>query len=494
MRLELAGTDTRPSSSQPCDMLSPTMAALQIAEEGHREPAAASHNRSGPGQRRHCRTPSHELALVLLDCAQGVQGTHPAKKASAFTTGDRSKRSRQLSASPQNTAGAAEQAATDLGPIPERASPRPLSVSPPQAYLPIPRPPAAVDAKAPQECLQSGLQLHAAAVSGAQRHTVPPRRPTPHPSPAALSAASPLTLGAANTSAGPPCRIANKAAPPAAMPAQVAATTAAEAAAAAAQMAAAATARCSSGGLVVGGVGGTVGGGGVAPSSGPAGEPDARHWPVELKNPLPPEVALRMLTDGAYQPGRRPQRFKPSQGGFIFKESGERVPVPHGRQSDRWHNSGGKRGARDMELAGRTSQILRRRYGSIASGGVTKWRFHEYCLSDFGPSLPPPQCPDDGADGVVPAARERVEDRRTVLFHVMPRRASKGRPKRTDEVAVERLWSKVAPDLPWKKDSGTATSTQQRSAMGLLLLAQQQQPPVAASPSLQRYLTPVATL
>merc|ERR1711939_647541 len=49
---------------------------------------------------------------------------------------------------------------------------------------------------------------------------------------------------------------------------------------------------------------------------------------------------------------------------------------------DRWHNSGGKAGARDMPInvIDAAGLRVRRRYGSVTKRGAINWRFHEYSL------------------------------------------------------------------------------------------------------------------
>merc|ERR1719231_519422 len=86
---------------------------------------------------------------------------------------------------------------------------------------------------------------------------------------------------------------------------------------------------------------------------------------------------------------------------------------------DRWHNSGGARGARDMKVS--ETELVRRRYGSILQGGQIMWRYHEYCrVYVAGRTVV------NEATGK-PAA-ELLEDRHSMLYHVMPRRSGRGRP------------------------------------------------------------------
>jgi hypothetical protein len=191
-------------------------------------------------------------------------------------------------------------------------------------------------------------------------------------------------------------------------------------------------------------------------------------WPQELTKPLPATVVARMLLDSRYQPGHRPEAFDPQQGHFVFKEhSVSRGNCPQG---DRWHNSGGKAGARDMKVKGGAVRV-RRRYGSITKKGSISWRFHQYSLvrqvrakpnaeSDPTKTLPPPDRTAAELMAVVmitsmakePTAtpcEEWVEDRSCSVFHVMPSRP-RGRPRREEESDQAALWGRVAPGLAWE--------------------------------------------
>lgn len=193
-------------------------------------------------------------------------------------------------------------------------------------------------------------------------------------------------------------------------------------------------------------------------------------WPKELTKPLPAAVVARMLLDSRYQPGHRPEALDPLDGRFVFKECS--FIRKHCPQGDRWHNSGGKAGARDMKVEGAAVRV-RRRYGSITRNGCISWRFHEYSLvrqvsadpaTQIDPTKIVPKILDRTADELMavamiasmaekPAAtphEEWVEDRTTSVFHVMPSRPRRGRPKRGEESDQAALWGRVAPGLTWE--------------------------------------------
>jgi len=237
---------------------------------------------------------------------------------------------------------------------------------------------------------------------------------------------------------------------------------------------------------------------------------------------MPATVVARMLLDSRYQPGSRPKTFEPTHGHFVFKElAGSRGSCPQG---DRWHNSGGKAGARDMMVKGGAVRV-RRRYGSVTKRGAINWRFHEYSLvrnvktvkkqrkeeeeeevqmapplrqegeerekeaaaaSAVPPRLAvqnvaeemaavmaamseeqhqhqqqPRPVKDAKATGAGRAAAEEAaeeedeedkweEDRSCAVFHVMPSRPVRGRPKREEEADQATLWAHVAPGLAWE--------------------------------------------
>jgi len=159
------------------------------------------------------------------------------------------------------------------------------------------------------------------------------------------------------------------------------------------------------------------------------GETSMGEPPALMEKPLPSEIAYRMLTDDGYQPGARPLSFDGLDGRWVFKEdSRDRGPNARhkiDKKADRWHNSGGVRGARDMPTE---RPLVRRRYGSVSRGGTILWRFHEYSLVK--------QVEDPASeDGY------RVdEDRSTTVFHVMPKRAGRGRPSKAEADLPAQLW------------------------------------------------------
>ena len=151
--------------------------------------------------------------------------------------------------------------------------------------------------------------------------------------------------------------------------------------------------------------------------------------PALMEKPLPSEIAYRMLTDDGYQPGARPLCFDGLDGRWVFKED-NRNRGPNARhrvdkKADRWHNSGGVRGARDMPTE---RPLVRRRYGSVSRAGTILWRFHEYSL----------------VKRVEDASEEdgyRLdEDRSTVVFHVMPKWAGRARPSKAETDLPAQLW------------------------------------------------------
>lgn len=157
--------------------------------------------------------------------------------------------------------------------------------------------------------------------------------------------------------------------------------------------------------------------------------------PPLLQKPLPAEVAARMLHDDSYAPGVRPVIFNAAGGQWLFKEKSRGRAAPHARctahdrsndRADRWHNSGGVRGARDMPK--NATPLVRRRYGSVAQNGEILWRFHEYSALTVVPDL-------DAPNG------QRIdEDRSTVVFHVMPKRSGKGRPSKAEAELPAQMW------------------------------------------------------
>jgi hypothetical protein len=130
-----------------------------------------------------------------------------------------------------------------------------------------------------------------------------------------------------------------------------------------------------------------------------------------MANPLPAAVAGELLRDVDFQPGPRPRVFSDPDACYIFKEHlGHRTAV-YGQQQDRWHNSGGVKGSRDLPLV---EPLVRRRYGSLIPAGAAKsagLRYHEYALLKT-----------DGTDASM------TEDGTVRLFHVMPRRDDSSSP------------------------------------------------------------------
>ena len=151
-----------------------------------------------------------------------------------------------------------------------------------------------------------------------------------------------------------------------------------------------------------------------------------------LEQPLPSQVAYQMIITENFRPGARPLWFDPRQGVAIFKEdvqdrgANARNRADHKPDADRWHNSGGQRGARDMPAE---MPIVRRRYGSVSRAGTIYWRFHQYCLIRWV------------ADSSFPKGYRVEEDRSTVIFHIMPKREGRGRPSKVEAEMSARLWA-----------------------------------------------------
>ena len=178
---------------------------------------------------------------------------------------------------------------------------------------------------------------------------------------------------------------------------------------------------------------------------------EAKIWPSGMAMPLPPSVAWSMMSDGTARGGQslqpRPNQFSPQDGAFIFKEVGgleEKLPLrmklsKHAGRSarsvpDRWHNSGGARGARDMKIS--DTELVRRRYGSILQGGQIMWRYHEYCRVHVSSST-------GGVDAAGKPCAQLQEDRSSMLYHVMPRRNGRGRPAKSEVQAQSMLWAEL---------------------------------------------------
>ena len=227
----------------------------------------------------------------------------------------------------------------------------------------------------------------------------------------------------------------------------------------------------------------------------------AASWPTALTKPLPATVVARMLLDSRYQPGCRPRPFNPLNGCFVFKEYGTRTrgrpsKVENRHLDERWHNSGGKAGARDIPVKGEAVWI-RRRYGSICKRGSAigsvAWRFHEYSLlrkvrihteppADSNSCAPvaltsarteaeelavvmmaamgeePTAGPQSTSEPppVAKPCEEWVEDRSRTVFHIMPRRVGRGRPRREEELDQAALWARLAPGLAWNLSASCA--------------------------------------
>ena len=96
---------------------------------------------------------------------------------------------------------------------------------------------------------------------------------------------------------------------------------------------------------------------------------------------LPDELVERLLRDEGFQPGGRPSHFRaPVPGsvaenpgppastehappvGWLFKETGTDRNRRRHSEADRWRNSGGKAGARDLPAG---APVVRRRYGKL---------------------------------------------------------------------------------------------------------------------------------
>eukprot|EP01052_Picozoa_sp_SAG31_P020568 SAG31_NODE_1553_length_7905_cov_3.137330_5_plen_454_part_00 len=109
------------------------------------------------------------------------------------------------------------------------------------------------------------------------------------------------------------------------------------------------------------------------------GDPAPFHYQLDA------EVVAELLRADVYSPGARPRVFEASKNRWIFKEFiGQRTAV-YGQEQDRWHNSGGKRAARDLP---KNAPLVRRRSGSIkrsakshgSAAGTVTFRYHEYSL------------------------------------------------------------------------------------------------------------------
>ena len=240
-------------------------------------------------------------------------------------------------------------------------------------------------------------------------------------------------------------------------------------------------------------------------------EDQLAKWPQTLAKPLPATVVARMLLDTNYQPGHRPPRFDPLSGNFVFKED-VRAPRGHlcrrvvdkqGLQADRWHNSGGRAGARDIAVEGGELRV-RRRYGVVKSRRSSDaWRFHEHTLvrkvrtapsaasnpahtvaaspgttatediaiatlmAEMGKGRPGDESVPAPTTAPPPAkpCEQWVEQRSCAVYHVMPRKA-KGRPTREEEWDQAELWAQLAPVLG-RKVSDNCTSNAEEATCWL---------------------------
>eukprot|EP01044_Picomonas_judraskeda_P012968 COSAG03_NODE_1911_length_3365_cov_10.347214_5_plen_371_part_00 len=253
-------------------------------------------------------------------------------------------------------------------------------------------------------------------------------------------------------------------------------------------------------------------------------------WPEELTKPLPATLVARMLLDDRYQPGRRPYAFDPLGGTFVFKEhagSLEVVARAPGRPrlssqikcstkgADRWHNSGGKAGARHMAVKGGVVRV-RRRYGRLEpKGGSAACRFHAYTLmlkappaasnpaqivptspartatedtaiammammGETGPATVPRPAPTSTAAASQLGSEEWVEKRSCTVYHVMPRRPGRGRSTLEEESGQAELWARLAPSLAWSvSDSCINNAGQATGCVAEAFKAAMAQPPAA---------------
>ena len=157
--------------------------------------------------------------------------------------------------------------------------------------------------------------------------------------------------------------------------------------------------------------------------------------PEVIAKALPAELAFALLDSDQFEPGKRPAIFNPAEGQWLFKEEtvGGKPSKPGGSdpsKADRWHNSGGVKGSRDMPP---NAPLVRRRYGAVVQADGSKgFRYHEYTRVHIDPS-----------PGAADAQRTVSEDRSVVLFHVMPKRTEKGRPSRSESEAPAKLWASL---------------------------------------------------
>jgi hypothetical protein len=161
-----------------------------------------------------------------------------------------------------------------------------------------------------------------------------------------------------------------------------------------------------------------------------------------IEKALPAELAFALLDSSNFEPGPRPALFDAAQGQFLFKEKTvQGKPLKPGgsdaARADRWHNSGGVKGSRDMppELP-----LVRRRYGAVVQADGSKgFRYHEYTRVRIIEAL--------AGDGSGQMERTVTEDRSEVLFHVMPKRTEKGHPSKSETEAPAKLWASLGVGL-----------------------------------------------
>jgi hypothetical protein len=212
------------------------------------------------------------------------------------------------------------------------------------------------------------------------------------------------------------------------------------------------------------------------------------EWTGIYENGLTPDVAVRMLCDSGFEPGCRPPIFDPAGStSWIFKEKAE-MRKKRGGTDDRWRNSGGAKGARNLP-AGGAPPIIRRRYGHIVQSGNEgsnlSVRYHEYSLL---------RVKADGAPG------EMEEDRSTTLFHVLPpvqkRMTASGRGKSakstggaaamtssSDSANDGQISAAELPDVLRKSEPLTADSIPAVSPAGAAAAKQQAEQPPASLPT-----------
>ena len=146
----------------------------------------------------------------------------------------------------------------------------------------------------------------------------------------------------------------------------------------------------------------TAAGGAVAVPSDGAGAPAEGLQGTAAEDTLTPSVAVRMLRDDKFDPGPRPSVFDLGASKWLFKESGA-SRKKRGVHDDRWRNSGGAKGARNLPAGG--PPLIRRRYGAICksqNAEAVGLRYHEYTLLE-------------------PTGGGQVEENRSVIvFHVIP--------------------------------------------------------------------------